>query len=169
MSEGKMQGEGKTVRCKECGESYTLDEYGFLVYSGEGEGKFTHIPDWFSWERKCVRDEVLEGEYSVDIPVDICMTVDTKAIYHIGSGRLRHNDAGFVLESDDGELHYEQKTLASYTVNSDFNWYELGDVISIGNNDHLFYCFPKTEGDIVAKIRLAAEEIYKILKEKQEK
>ena len=28
----------------------------------------------------------------------------------------------------------------------------------------VFYCFPKTEGDIVCKVRLAAEEIYKIRK-----
>jgi hypothetical protein len=33
----------------------------------------------------------------------------------------------------------------------------------------LYYCFPKCEGDFVAKTRLAAEEIYKIEKEKKRK
>jgi hypothetical protein len=37
-------------------------------------------------------------------------------------------------------------------------------VISIGNRSALYYCFPKTEGDVVAKARLAAEELYKIKK-----
>ena len=166
MKEGKMRGEGNTIRCTECGEGYTLDEYGYLVYGGEGEGKFNHIPDWYKWERECVKEEILEGKYSLDIPVDICMTIDTTHIYHIGGGRLRHGEDGFVLDGDSGELHYEQKLRASYTVNSDFNWYELGDVISIGNNDHLFYCFPKITGDVVAKTRLAHEELYKIATEK---
>ena len=97
------------------------------------------------------------------------MTVDHKAIYSIGSGRLTHSEEGFVLTGDDGGLRYEQKTKSSYTLNSDFNWYELGDVISIGNHDRLFYCFPRTERDVVAKARLATEELYKIFSERHEK
>ena len=50
------------------------------------------------------------------------------------------------------------------TLNADFYWYRIGDVIGIGNRDCLYYCFPKpTNGKIppVAKARLAAEEMYK--------
>ena len=89
------------------------------------------------------------------------MLVNTKALYMVGEGRLVHDENGFCLTGCDGKLHYEQKSRQSYTVNSDFNWYELGDVVSVGNNEHLFYCFPKQKEDIVTKIRLAAEEIYK--------
>ena len=163
--EGKMHGEGTKLSCTSCGVSYTLDEYGFLSCDN-GETKFTHIPDWYKWERECVKEEILAGNYRLDIPVDICMTIDTLHLYHVGEGRLVHEEAGFTLDGCEGKLHYEQKTRASYTVNSDFNWYELGDVISIGNNEHLFYCFPKVEGDIVAKTRLAAEELYKITMER---
>jgi hypothetical protein len=161
MSEGKTLGKGTKISCTQCGKSYTLDEYGALVADG-GEGKFTYVSDWYEWERQCVRKEIERGEYSLDVPVDICMTIDTKHLYHIGAGKLHHGTDGFKLESNDGTLNYEQKPKASYTVNSDFNWYELGDIISIGNNENLFYCFPKVEGDVVAKTRLAAEEIYKI-------
>jgi hypothetical protein len=36
-------------------------------------------------------------------------------------------------------------------------------MISIGNSRHLFYCFPKKQEEtIVAKARLAAEELYKL-------
>ena len=165
MREGRMLGEGARLYCRECGVSYTLDEYGYLSCDN-AETKFTHIPDWYRWERERVKEEILAGEYRLDIPVDICMTVDTLHLYHVGEGRLVHDESGFTLDGCEGKLHYEQKTRASYTVNSDFNWYELGDVISIGNNEHLFYCFPKTEGDIVAKTRLAAEELYKIAMER---
>ena len=84
-------------------------------------------------------------------------------LYHIGRGNLLHTGAGFKLTSDDGKLDYEQKPLASYTLNSDFNWYEIGDVVSIGNHNALFYCFPKIATDIVTKARLAAEELFKKL------
>ena len=168
MAEGKMQGKGVTLTCTACGESYMLDEVGTLVYQGEGEGKFTHVPDWYSWERTAVREEIERGEYGVDIPVDICMTIDTTKIYHVGEGRMTHGEHGFTLVGCNGEINYTQKLLASYTANADFNWYELGDIISFGNNEHLFYCFPKVEGDIVTKIRLAHEEMYKIAAAKAE-
>lgn len=166
LSEGNMHGEKTSLTCHTCGQSYEMDEYGSL--SAEG-GKFTHIPDWYAWQREAVREEIERGEYSLDIPVDICMTVDHKAIYSVGGGRLTHNEEGFVLTSDDGKLRYEQRTRSCYTLNSDFNWYELGDVISIGNHDHLFYCFPRTERDVVAKARLATEELYKIFSERHAK
>lgn len=159
--EGVMQGDGTKIKCNACGIEYTLDEYGYLSCEN-GETRFNHVPNWYKWERECVKNDIKNGKYGIDIPVDICMTVDTKHLYHIGEGRLVHNGDGFVLDGCDGKLHYEQKSKQSYTVNSDFNWYELGDVVSVGNNEHLFYCFPKAKEDIVTKIRLAAEEIYKI-------
>ena len=47
------------------------------------------------------------------------------------------------------------------TNNSDYFWYEIGDMVCIGNKDALYYCFPEKEG-IVTKTRLAAEELYKL-------
>ena len=44
--------------------------------------------------------------------------------------------------------------------------YELGDVICIGDARTLYYCFPKTP-DVVARTRLAAEELYKIVRKKE--
>lgn len=35
-------------------------------------------------------------------------------------------------------------------------------MICIGDTNAFYYCFPKEGGDIVAKTRLAAEEMYKI-------
>lgn len=37
-------------------------------------------------------------------------------------------------------------------------------MISIGNEQVQYYCFPQDCGDIVAKARLATEELYKIIK-----
>ena len=40
-------------------------------------------------------------------------------------------------------------------------------MICIGNNDVLYYCFPPNCGDVVAKTRLAAEELYKLKKRRR--
>ena len=159
-TEGQMIGEGAEIYCKACGKRHVLTTLGRLEAT-EGETRFAHIPDWYAWERQCVREEIERGEYSLDTKTKIAMLVDHKALYTVGEGRLTHGTDGFVLDGCDGQLHYEQKPLSSHSLNSDYFWYEIGDMISIGNRDALFYCFPETEG-IVTKTRLAAEEIYKI-------
>lgn len=163
LAEGKTVGQGTDLYCEACGKTYYLDEFG-RIKAEEGSTEFDHVPDWYSWERLSVRAELLAGIYSLNVPVNIYMSVDTKCLYDVGKGRLRHSKDGFVLEGCDGRLHYEQPPLFSYSINSDFNFYEIGDVICIGTAEHLFYCFPIVKGDVVAKTRLAAEELYKIVR-----
>ena len=162
LEEGKNIGKGITIKCSECSSEYELTELGELS-SVSGKTLFDHIPDWYAWERQEVKKEIESGEYLLDIDVRIIMLVNNKALYRIGSGHLRHDENGFLLTSDDGELSYAQSTIASYSLNADYYWYELGDMISIGNSRHLFYCFPKNQAEtIVAKAKIAAEELYKL-------
>ena len=164
-TEGKMEGKGTYLTCKHCGKKYYLDEFGRLN-AENGVTEFAHIPDWYKWQRECVKKEILDGTYKLDVDVDIAVLRDFKAIYKVGSGRLVHTADGFDLTGCNGELNYHHSPLASYGLYSDYFWYEIGDVICIGNKDMLYYCFPKNKGDIVAKTRIAAEEIYKLKKEK---
>ena len=156
--ETQMKGEGIKLVCGKCKSEWTLEENGEL---SSPDPVFTHIPDWYKWERDQVREEMGKGEYSLDIPVDIRIMTDMKYIYEVGEGRLRHNENGFELTGCNGAIDYKQSPLASYSVYSDYFWYELGDMVCIGGKDKLFYCFPQDKTVPVAKIRLAAEEIYK--------
>ena len=162
-NEGAMTGKGITLTCNSCGKTYLLTETGFLE-AQEGETEFSHIPDWYRWERSCVRQELLDGSYRLDIPVRICMLVDSRSIYRVGEGRLIHTREGFHLSGCEGMLDYRQKPTSSYSLYSDYFWYELGDMICIGNSKALYYCFPTGQQDVVAKTRLAAEELYKLTK-----
>lgn len=162
-SESTTVGKGEKFTCTNCGKTYYLSELGQLI-AEDGKSEFNHIPTWYKWQRDCVKDELLKGIYSIDIPVSIGVLTDFKAIYMIGEGRLQHNKDGFTLVSNDGKLTYEQKPLSSYSLYADYFWYEIDDVICIGNNEKLYYCFPKDKKYPVAKIRLATEELYKILK-----
>lgn len=164
-TEGRMHGKGTKIICKECRQGYELTEIGYLQ-AVSGKEKFSHIPDWYAWERACVRKELENDTYELDIDVKIYMLVNTRCIYQVGEGHLRHTREGFHLTGCDGQLDYTQPPQASYSLYSDFNWYQIGDMISIGNEQVQYYCFPKHGENVVAKTRLATEELYKMRKQR---
>ncbi len=161
--EGKTLGQGIHLTCQSCGTKYELTETGYLRCL-TGEAAFTHIPDWYAWQRQQVRQTLESGDYRLEVPVKIGMMVDHKAIYMVGEGTLTHDSSGFRLTGCDGQLKYTQGPLACYGLYADYYWYEIDDVICIGNKDALYYCFPQDGGDVVAKARIAAEELYKLKK-----
>ena len=162
-TEGHMEGKGITISCHACGKRYILNEYGALE-ARKGETEFSHVPDWFAWQRECVKRELEENHYHMETDVDIYVLADAKGLYHVGEGHLTHSRDGFHLTGCDGKLDYMQDSYFSYSLNSDFNWYEIGDVIGIGTNAMLYYCFPRDPQISVAKARLATEELYKLIK-----
>ncbi len=159
LAEGLTEGAGTKLICHNCGISYEMDELGRLFATSQ-ETRFSHIPDWYAWERSCVKDEIASNSYVTDTDVTIGMIVDYKALYMVGRGHLHHDTSGFTLTGCDNKLSYSQGPKKCYSCYSDYYWYEIGDVICIGDNDRLYYCFPDKK-DIVAKVRIATEEIYR--------
>ena len=164
-AEGQMRGHETLLECLACGKTYELTEEGEMRAT-EGETEFSHVPAWYAWERECVKKEILDKSYALETDVDIGVLIDSEALYMIGEGHLHHDVFGFHLTGCNGKLDYKQGPLASYSLNADYNWYEIGDIISIGNRSALFYCFPKGDHDVVTKARLATEELYKIVHQK---
>ncbi len=164
-AENQMEGKGIHLTCHACNKQWTMDEYGQL-HANEGETYYSHIPDWYKWERECVRKELEEGTYLLDTDVDISIQVNLDGVCDIGSGHLRHDLNGFHLVSADGKLDYKQGPSYSHTLYSDYYWYEIGDVIGIGNNEYSYFCFPKGN-ESVTKARLATEELYKMTKKRK--
>lgn len=164
-AENAMLGKGTGITCSRCGKHYELTPLGELK-AQQGETEISHIPDYYRWEREQVKQEILDGTYLLDADVEIAMQVDYKAIYKVGEGHLIHNNAGFTLTGCDGKLHYTQAPQVSYSLYADYFWYEMADVICIGDTQVHYFCFPKN-GESVAKIRLATEEMYKLFKARQ--
>ena len=162
-AEGKTEGKGTTLTCHSCGKVYELTETGYLA-AKDGESAFNHIPDWYAWQRQEVRKELEAGSYRLETDVRIGVMVDYKAIYMVGEGKLIHDCDGFRLTGCNGELAYTQGPLACYGLYADYYWYSIGDMICIGNQDILYYCFPKGDLDVVAKTRMAVEELYEMKK-----
>ena len=165
--ENKMEGKGIHLNCHACGKQWTMDEFGQLV-ANVGETEYPHIPDWYQWQRECVRKELEDGTYLLDTDVEIAVQVNLNGVYMIGSGHLTHNEDGFHLTGAEGKLDYSQSAVHSHTLYSDYYWYEIGDVIGIGDNEFSYFCFPK-ENVSVTKARLATEELYKMKKQRKKR
>ena len=166
-AEGTTRGSGTTLTCGSCGKTYTLTPLGELE-AADGRTEFSHIPDWYAWQRQQVRQEIESGTYRLESDVSIAVMRDYEAIYQVGSGHLTHDCSGFTLTGCDSELHYTQPPQSCYGLYADYYWYEIGDMICIGDQDLLYYCFPKSPIP-VAKARLAAEEMYKLYKNRKRK
>ena len=166
QQEGKTVGKGVTLTCEQCGKEYLLTETGEMQ-AVDGKTEIDHIPAWYAWERECVKEELLSGKYLLDDEVDIYAVVNMKTLYELGKGRLTHSAEGFTLYDDKGNILHEQKPLYSYSINADFFWYEIGDAVYVGNTEITYCCIPKNLRNVVAKTRLAAEELYKLKKAEQ--
>lgn len=159
LAEGGMDGKGVAIKCLNCGNSYELTENGYLV-NKSGKTLFNHIPDWYKWQKQCISETVEQGTYSATVHGDIYAATDHKSLYKLGEGSLNHNMNGLTLYDDMKNTLLTQSALACYSLYSDFYWYEIGDIVSIGTPDVRYYIVPK-EKDTVAKFRIAVEGIYK--------
>lgn len=157
-----MVGAGIHLRCDACGKTWEMDKFGQLK-ACQGDTEYPHIPDWYTWQRECVRKELEAGTYLLDVDVDIAVQVNLDGVCMIGPGHLTHDANGFHLTGGDGKLDYKQSAVASHTLYADYYWYEIADTIGIGDNEFSYFCFPKTPTS-VTKARLATEELYKMKK-----
>ena len=164
-AESKMASEGAELYCTECGKRWTMLEDGSLR-ANEGETEFSHIPDWFEWERDEVRGEIERGEYYFEDEVDVHSLPRCWRFEALGKAKLTHTiDGGFCLEG-----HYNGKDYRiirhplqsnSLHVEYDFPHIKPFDCVDISTENDSFYCFT-SKPDVVTKLSLATEELYKI-------
>lgn len=170
-AEHKMASEGTELFCTVCGKRYQMDELGKL-HALEGETEFSHIPDWYEWQRSQVRAQIERGEYSFEDEVDVHSLPRCMRFEHLGKAVLRHDyENGFVLEGEyRGEKYrIERPPMGMYGVHIEYDYCYVKpfDCIDISTDKDSFYCYP-TQQNVVTKLSLATEEIYKIHKERQE-
>ena len=166
-AENQMEGNGIHLKCNSCNKQWTMDKYGQLS-ADQGETYYPHIPDWYKWQRECVKKELEDGSYLLDTDVNIYIQTNLNCVYDIGCGHLTHSADGFRLTGADGKLNYSQSPTFSHTLYSDYYWYEIGDVIGIGDNEFSYFCFPPKDVS-VTKARLATEELYNMKKKRRTK
>ena len=164
-TEHQMDSQGAEIFCRACGKRWTLLETGFLQ-ANEGETEFTHVPDWFEWERENVRREVRDGTYHFEDEVDVYSMPRCYRFMPLGRAKVVHDiQEGFVLEGFyRGEEYRIQRVplaINSLHVEYDFPHIKPFDCFDISTEEDSFYCYP-TKENVLTKLAFATEEIFQL-------
>ena len=162
-TESKMDSKGAELFCTSCGKRWVWQEDGDLR-ALEGETEFTHIPDWFEWERQQVRKQIEDGTYCFTDEVDVWSLPRVWRYIPLGKARLTHTvEGGFTLEGHyRGEryfIHRQPAQTNSLHVEYDFGPLGKRDFVDISTENDSFYCRP-TGKNVITKLAFATEEIY---------
>ena len=162
--EYRMTSEGTQLRCTACGKSWTMTELGELR-ADEGETEFSHIPDWYEWERENVRREVEAGSYSSGVlPVRVDSLPNARRFLRLGDGTMVHDMNGFAVRgiTPEGEPFEMIKTVPSlYSCHIEYEYLgKYGDCVDLNTLEDTWYIYPHDCDFSVTKMALATEELY---------
>ena len=165
-TEYKMSSKGTILKCEACGKEWEMTELGELK-ALTGETEFSHIPDWYEWERANVKSEVEAGTYSTgELPVRVDSLPNAKKYIPIGEGTMVHDMNGFRVKvtDPDGDVHEMEKNVPSlYSCHIEYEYLgKFGDCVDLNTLKDTWYIYPdpKKCEFAVTKMALATEELY---------
>ena len=163
-TEYSMISEGDKLICKSCGKKWTLTELGELK-ADEGKTVFSHIPDWYEWERGNVRAEVESGTYSSgELEVHVSSLPNADRFIDIGTGTMTHDMNGFRVKvtDNDGTVREMEKSVPSlYSCHIEYEYLgKYGDCVDLNTLEDTWYVYPHGERFAVTKMALATEELF---------
>jgi len=167
-TEYRMMSGGNKLWCESCKKEWEMSEYGELS-AVNGKTEFSHIPDWYEWEREQVRKEVESGTYRFESEVTVDFLPNSKGFVNLGKGRLIHDINGFVLEGEYEGSPYSVSISGKslYSCHIEYNYLgKYGDCVDLNTLTETYYIYPKCDYFSVTKISLATEEIYKVWRTK---
>ena len=167
-TEFRMETEGTKLRCAACGKTWVLSELNELS-AETGETEFSHIPDWYEWERANVRAEVEAGTYtSGELDVHVDSLPNAKGYVRLGNGKMVHDEQGFrVWGTDDQGMAFSMEIPAKtqYSVHIEYEYLgKYGDCVDLNTLQDTWYVYPHGQDFAVTKMSLATEEIYQKIK-----
>ena len=136
-----MDSKDNTLFCTSCNVAYEMDTLGRLS-NKNGETKFSHIPDWFEWQRANVKNEIQKGEYNVELDVIIESLPNSTGFYRLKDGILKHSDKGFILKNSE------------FIVKADVIIPAIGAMPDVGLVDGVKVTTPKEVIDVIGGFHL---------------
>ena len=173
MAESKMDSKGAELFCTECGKRWKLNEDGTMS-ALNGETEFSHVPDWFEWERAQVRKQVEDGTYSFTDEVDVFSQPRTNGFVKLGRGEFTHTiEGGFTVTGHHNGQDYciRRAPLEANSLHVEYDYFRIrrADCFDISTETDSYYCYP-TKENVITKLAFATEEIYqKTLRERGQK
>ena len=161
-TEYKMSSKGAELFCENCGKVWEMSELGELTVKN-GETEFSHIPEWYEWERLNVIKEVQDGTYSFEAKVRVeSLPNDKRFIVFEERATLKHNMNGFNLTGSYKGEPYEINIPVPlmYSCHIEYDYMGRGDCIDLNTSEETLYLFPEQGDFAVTKISLATEELF---------
>ena len=167
-TEHKMFSKGYHLWCEECGKKWEMTELGEMR-ALNGETEFSHIPDWYAWERNNVRQQILNGTYCYEEELQVLSTPGVNEYINLGKAKVTHDfENGFVItghyNGHDYRIRRPAKSIYGLHIEYEFKQLKYVDCFSVSTNNDSFYCIP-SQKDVVTKLMLATEEMFKIANE----
>ena len=167
--EHEMDSEGTQIYCKKCGKRWNLNEDGTLS-ALSGETEFSHVPDWYNWERTQVEAQIEAGTYSFEDEVEVFSMPRCWRFEKLGKAKIRHTiDEGFVLEGHyngkDYRIHRTPIQQNSLHVEYDYCYLRPEDCFDISTENDSFYCYPETRKNVITKLAFATEILHERAKQ----
>ena len=160
--EFETKSEGIHLWCEACGSKWEMDTLSRLKGVSTDKG-FSHIPDWYNWEREQVRKEVIEGTYHFEDDVRVEDYYSTKVGFlNVGDAHFTHDENGFTFKGTVNGKPFElNKSVASmYSVHIEYDFLNRGDAFDIATDETTYFMYLKTAPNYLTKLHFAQEELY---------
>ena len=161
LTESRMESGGDELRCGHCGKKWKMGVLGELS-AVEGETEFSHIPDWFEFQRRQVRAQIADGSYRFSDRVIVDSLPNARGYVRLGEATLTHGPEGFVLENlaGDPSFRLELPVSALYSLHIEFDYFGKGDCLDLSTPEDTYYLYPLAQKNVVTKLQFAVEELY---------
>ncbi len=161
-SEEHMKSEGIHLWCDKCGAKWEMDTLSRLHGVNTDKG-FSHIPDWYNWEREEVRKEVRNGTYRFEDDLRVTDYYSSRVGFvDCGSVHMVHDQKGFTFTGEvDGKPFELNKPVSSmYSLHIEYDFLGKGDAIDIAVDHTSYFMHLKTAYNKLTKLHFATEELY---------
>ena len=160
--EFKMDSKGTKLWCDGCGAAWEMDTLSRLHGVNTDKG-FSHVPDWYNWEREEVRKEVEAGTYHFEDDVRVEDYYSTKVGFvTVGQAHVVHDENGFTFTGEvDGKPFTLNKPVSSmYSVHIEYDFLNRGDAFDIATDKTSYFMFLQNAKNYLTKMHFAQEELY---------
>lgn len=167
-SEYTMYSKGATIGCSACSKVWQIDELGRLAAIAKADDEedlvteYSHIPDWYEFQRAQVRAQVAEGRYHLQVEAHVEALPNARGYISLGMATLTHSMEGFTLQGtfDGTPFLLVKPALSMYSCHIEWEYKGKGDCIDLSTLDDTYYIYPKSKNSSVTKIALATEELF---------
>lgn len=157
-----MTSAGIHLWCEECGAKWEMDTLSRLKGVNTDKG-FSHVPDWYRWEREEVRKEVRSGKYHFEDDVRVEDYYSSSVGFlDVGEAHFVHDQNGFTFKGTvDGKPFELNKPVSSmYSVHIEYDFLNRGDAFDIAVDHTSYFMFLKNAKNYLTKMHFATEELY---------